>query len=123
MASDESALASSANEPQELDVPLQIDNGHAKHRGIQLQHRPRGQLSANLDAEASEIANDSSDDLNVIEVRVPGPKRPWEYQTIEEDNTVDSVLSEFHRHGNEVWYRVIFADDREEDVGQSRPSI
>lgn len=54
--------------------------------------------------------------VNTIEVRVPAPERPWEYQSMIEDDTVDCILEESEHAGDNSWYKVLFADGRESEV-------
>lgn len=51
-----------------------------------------------------------------IAVVVPEPTRPWEYQPFERTTTVDAVLEEIKKPGEETWYRIEYEDGMEEDV-------
>jgi len=54
-----------------------------------------------------------------IEVRVPPPERPWEYQRIPEENIVEAVIEEAEHPGSELWYKISFEDGREADVSDT----
>jgi hypothetical protein len=61
-------------------------------------------------------ANPRSVENENVKVVVPAPARPWEYQKLQDNNTVDAVLEEVRRTGSEIRYRVSFEDGREEEV-------
>lgn len=51
-----------------------------------------------------------------IAVVVPAPSRPWEYLPFRGATTVDTVLEELERPGEDSWYKIEYEDGREENV-------
>ncbi|KAI9740866.1 MAG: hypothetical protein M1818_004471 [Claussenomyces sp. TS43310] len=71
------------------------------------------------EAEEGAVTPDTSDtggERGVLEIIVPAAQRPWDYQSIDDDMTVDTILEELTSHGDEIWYNVLFTDGSREEV-------
>jgi chromodomain-helicase-DNA-binding protein 4 len=51
-----------------------------------------------------------------IQVIVPAPSRPWEYQPFVDSTSVANILAEIRRPTGEASYKIEYEDGREEDV-------
>ena len=115
------ALASYVSDSEALsdDIDLtqtpkkRIDKEHSLP-GSTLSHRFRKFPQALQDAVPA--ARHSVPGGKRIAVLVQGPSRPWEYQPLVADQTVDEVLTEIDMPGGEAWYRIEYEDGRREDV-------
>jgi hypothetical protein len=65
--------------------------------------------------EPPRVRSSTSEESRII-VEVKGPSRPWEYQPIVEEDTVDSILAEIHEPGGNLVYRIEYEDGRRDDV-------
>jgi hypothetical protein len=86
-----------------------------------LQHRPKVSPEKRTRARLMRDIEGVSMDKVIIEVRVPVPERPWEYLRIPEEDIVEVVIEETEHPGNELWYKIAYADGREADVSYIRP--
>jgi hypothetical protein len=104
-------VVQSENEEDDLSLPSQP-----------LQHRPKD----HADKESEE--NESKDELSIVEkppaqrllleIRIPAPAQPLEYEEVPENTIVSHVVEELERTGDELWYNISFEDGREEEVSE-----
>lgn len=85
-----------------------------KHNGGGL-FQPGSALSHRFRVPSHKLPRQDNEETKIA-VIVPAPTRPWEYQTFEGTTTVDAVLKEIKKPGQEAWYRIEYEDGREEDV-------
>jgi phosphate uptake regulator len=83
-----------------------------------LQHRPKDH--AEEAAEEDDVGSEENDSEQsvVIEIMVPAPERPEEYEIVAESTIVSHVVEELERPGDEIWYNIVFEDGREEEVSE-----
>lgn len=83
-----------------------------------LQHRPKDH--AEEAAEEDDVGSEENDSEQsvVIEIKVPAPERPEEYEIVAESTIVSHVVEELERPGDEIWYNIVFEDGREEEVSE-----
>jgi len=78
-----------------------------------LSHRFR-ESSRKSSSKSKQIRNAQEEDGTIV-VMVPAPERPWEYQKLQGDDTVDSILG--RSKGPKGWiYKIEYEDGRKEDV-------
>jgi hypothetical protein len=112
--SDEESVAS-IDELQDPKVHSKLENAPSTF-DRESRNSPGRNSAESGDVEDVENA-DETDEL-AIEIHVPIPKKPWEYDRVSEgsdDVTVDSVLLEVNR-GDEIWYKIAYADGRDDTV-------
>lgn len=83
-------------------------------------HRFR-ELSATTQDNLNHHQSDSEDELvkPSLEITLPAPARPWEYMSITPSTTVEKILAEITKPGDELLYRIEYDDGLEDDVSDS----
>jgi len=119
MASGEDEVMATAGKPSDA-IPDSEGEDELSQTSPILQHRPKELVkeTAGMNSANDEQQDDSTDELTIT-VKVPTAQRPWEYMRIPEDATVVRVIEEVPHPGNELWYRIEYRDDREENVSIS----
>jgi hypothetical protein len=78
--------------------------------------------SLQKDHKGSKIERDSLSGDSKVAVMVPGPSRPWEYQTFSAERVVDYIWGESansEKNGGPVRFNIEYEDGRKADVSKT----